>query len=93
MVSPPDILRMTCIALLGGVGDSRGHHGTTLGMPRTHEWYSSKHTWVPRHVWRAPHGCNCTGLGAAYLLLEQARGRLSLVQQASWGSHGRNAMV
>ena len=93
MVSPPDILRMTCIALLGGVGDSRGHHGTTLGMPRTHEWYSSKHTWVPRHVWRAPHGHNSMGHGATYLLLVLAQGHLSLVRRVSWRSHGRNPMV
>ena len=72
----------------GGVGDSRGHHGTTLGMPRTRGWHSSTHTWAPRHAWRAPRGRNNTGPGAAYLFLEQARGHLSLVQPASWGSHG-----
>ncbi|KAL6350635.1 hypothetical protein AAG906_025565 [Vitis piasezkii] len=27
-----------------------GHHGTALGMPRTHGWDSSTHTWAPRHA-------------------------------------------
>ncbi|RVW22384.1 hypothetical protein CK203_096042 [Vitis vinifera] len=68
-----------------GVGDSRGyqekaliapkgHHGTTLGVPRTHGWHSSTHTWAPQHVWRAPRGSNGTGLNTAYLLPAQARG-------------------
>ena len=47
----------------------RGHHGTSLGMPRTHERHSSKHTWAPRHVWCAPCDRNSTGPDAIYLLL------------------------
>ncbi|KAL6332409.1 hypothetical protein AAG906_004985 [Vitis piasezkii] len=39
---------------------SWGHHGTALGIPRTHERHSSMHTWAPRHVWRAP---TCPGHG------------------------------
>ena len=74
------------------VGDSRGHHGTTLGMPRTRGWHSSTHTWAPRHVWRAPSGSNGMGPNTAYLLPAQARRCLSLMQRASWESHGRNAM-
>ena len=75
------------------VGDLRRHHGTTLGLPRAHRRHSSTHTWAPWHVWRAPCGRNSMGLGAAYLFPMLARGRLSLVQWASWRSHGCNAMV
>ncbi|RVW40884.1 RNA-directed DNA polymerase-like [Vitis vinifera] len=40
-----------------GLDHTKGHHGTALGIPRTHERHSSMHTWAPRHVWRAPcHG-------------------------------------
>ena len=69
----------------------RGHHGMALGVPKTHRRDSSTHTWAPRHVWCAPCGHNGTGSGVAYLIPTQARGCLSLVRWANWGSHGRNA--
>ena len=47
---------------------SRGHHDTTLDVPRTHRRDSSTHTWAPRHMWCAPHGRNDMGPGAAYPL-------------------------
>ena len=70
----------------------KGHHGMAMGVPRTHRWDLSTHTWDPRHVWCAPRGRNSMGSGVAYLLSAQARGRLSLVWWANWGSHGRNAL-
>ena len=51
-----------------------------LGVPRTHGWHMSTHTWAPRHVWCVPRGRNGTGPSAAYLLPVQARGRLNLVR-------------
>ena len=53
-----------------------GHHGTTLGVLRTHRWHSSTHTWTPRHVWCVPYGRNGMGLGTAYLLPTLAQGHL-----------------
>ena len=88
-MSPPETMK---IWVGGRVGDSkeraprkaltapRRHHGTTLGVPRTHGRDSRTHTWAPRHVWCAPRGHNDTGLGAAYLLPVQAQGLLSLVR-------------
>ena len=61
----------------------RGNHGTTFGVPWTHGWHSSTHTWAPRHVWCAPRDCNPA----------LAQGHLSLVQRASYRSHETNAMV
>ena len=71
----------------GRVGDSRGHqgqalvkpnehHDTALGVPRTLRWHSNTHTWVPRHVWCASRGRNCTGPGAAYIFPVLSRGHL-----------------
>ena len=46
LVSPPDILRMAHNALKCGEGGEapRRHHGTTLGVPRTHGWHTSTQT-------------------------------------------------
>ena len=76
----------------GGIGDSRGmstkgkpwpHQEGTLARPWAclgHGWHLSMHTWAPRHVWHAPHGCKGTGPGVAYPLPASARGRLNLMQ-------------
>ena len=62
-------------------------------MPRTHRRHSSTHTWAPRHVRCALCGHNGMEPGVTYLFPVLAQRCLSLVQQASWRSHGHNAMV